>query len=147
MFSGWILEFFTVQPACIISFFLFFLQWAPCHAIVATPLLIAFELLLCIYLESLYGMSGSITMKFCSTRIDNSTFFILFFFLLICGYTWLCSEVTIKLSRTKNSFHYQIILLVYLYHECIKHCCFIRMVSNFYLTRTICFLQLMNTQP
>ncbi|GLU20265.1 hypothetical protein SLE2022_364750 [Rubroshorea leprosula] len=27
-------------------------QWAPCHAIVATPLLIAFELLLCIYLES-----------------------------------------------------------------------------------------------
>ncbi|GLT76515.1 hypothetical protein SLA2020_481680 [Shorea laevis] len=29
-------------------------QWAPCHSIVATPLLIAFELLLCIYLESLY---------------------------------------------------------------------------------------------
>ncbi|XP_061362156.1 uncharacterized protein LOC133305917 isoform X2 [Gastrolobium bilobum] len=29
-------------------------HWAPCHAIVATPLLIAFELLLCIYLESLY---------------------------------------------------------------------------------------------
>ncbi|RZC10448.1 hypothetical protein D0Y65_010962 [Glycine soja] len=28
--------------------------WAPCHAVVATPLLIAFELLLCIYLESLY---------------------------------------------------------------------------------------------
>ncbi|XP_022725063.1 uncharacterized protein LOC111281629 isoform X3 [Durio zibethinus] len=27
-------------------------QWAPCHAIVAIPLLIAFELLLCIYLES-----------------------------------------------------------------------------------------------
>ncbi|XWS61003.1 hypothetical protein CRYUN_Cryun07bG0088000 [Craigia yunnanensis] len=27
-------------------------QWAPCHAIVARPLLIAFELLLCIYLES-----------------------------------------------------------------------------------------------
>ncbi|KAK4801145.1 hypothetical protein SAY86_021632 [Trapa natans] len=27
-------------------------QWAPCHAIVATPLLVAFELLLCIYLES-----------------------------------------------------------------------------------------------
>ncbi|GLT44153.1 hypothetical protein SLA2020_180670 [Shorea laevis] len=27
-------------------------QWAPCHAVVATPLLIAFELLLCIYLES-----------------------------------------------------------------------------------------------
>ncbi|WOL02814.1 hypothetical protein Cni_G11533 [Canna indica] len=26
--------------------------WAPCHAIVATPLLIAFELLLCIYLHS-----------------------------------------------------------------------------------------------
>ncbi|TYJ17444.1 hypothetical protein E1A91_A09G052700v1 [Gossypium mustelinum] len=32
-------------------------QWAPCHAIVAVPLLIAFELLLCIYLESVnvYG--------------------------------------------------------------------------------------------
>ncbi|KAG5039333.1 hypothetical protein JHK85_011809 [Glycine max] len=29
-------------------------NWAPCHAVVATPLLIAFELLLCIYLESLY---------------------------------------------------------------------------------------------
>ncbi|KAK1564993.1 hypothetical protein Q3G72_016437 [Acer saccharum] len=29
-------------------------NWAPCHAIVATPLLIAFELLLCIYLESIY---------------------------------------------------------------------------------------------
>ncbi|XP_043698396.1 uncharacterized protein LOC122649099 [Telopea speciosissima] len=30
-------------------------HWAPCHAIVATPLLVAFELLLCIYLESIYG--------------------------------------------------------------------------------------------
>ncbi|XP_044465261.1 uncharacterized protein LOC123195549 isoform X1 [Mangifera indica] len=29
-------------------------HWAPCHSIVATPLLIAFELLLCIYLESVY---------------------------------------------------------------------------------------------
>ncbi|GMH31598.1 hypothetical protein Nepgr_033442 [Nepenthes gracilis] len=29
-------------------------NWAPCHAIVATPLLVAFELLLCIYLESIY---------------------------------------------------------------------------------------------
>ncbi|KAK9278709.1 hypothetical protein L1049_028284 [Liquidambar formosana] len=29
-------------------------HWAPCHAIVATPLLIAFELLLCLYLESIY---------------------------------------------------------------------------------------------
>ncbi|KAJ4821929.1 hypothetical protein Tsubulata_041964 [Turnera subulata] len=29
-------------------------HWAPCHAVVATPLLIAFELLLCIYLESIY---------------------------------------------------------------------------------------------
>ncbi|KAJ6805536.1 uncharacterized protein M6B38_179630 [Iris pallida] len=27
-------------------------NWAPCHAVVATPLLVAFELLLCIYLES-----------------------------------------------------------------------------------------------
>ncbi|CAJ2634895.1 unnamed protein product [Trifolium pratense] len=29
-------------------------HWAPCHTVVAMPLLIAFELLLCIYLESLY---------------------------------------------------------------------------------------------
>lgn len=36
--------------------FIFLGQWAPCHAIVATPLLIAFELLLCTYLESVYGM-------------------------------------------------------------------------------------------
>ncbi|XP_062157902.1 uncharacterized protein LOC133865495 isoform X2 [Alnus glutinosa] len=33
-------------------------HWAPCHAIVATPFLIAFELLLCIYLESFY-VNGS----------------------------------------------------------------------------------------
>ncbi|KAG2303202.1 hypothetical protein Bca52824_031853 [Brassica carinata] len=30
-------------------------HWAPCHAVVATPLLVAFELLLCIYLESSYA--------------------------------------------------------------------------------------------
>ncbi|KAI3944325.1 hypothetical protein MKW92_032505 [Papaver armeniacum] len=29
-------------------------HWAPCHAIVATPLLVAFELLLCVYLDSIY---------------------------------------------------------------------------------------------
>ncbi|CAA6664303.1 unnamed protein product [Spirodela intermedia] len=29
-------------------------HWAPCHAVVATPLLVAFELLLCIYLQSVY---------------------------------------------------------------------------------------------
>ncbi|XP_052179454.1 uncharacterized protein LOC127792873 [Diospyros lotus] len=29
-------------------------HWAPCHVVVATPLLVAFELLLCIYLESIY---------------------------------------------------------------------------------------------
>uniref|UniRef100_A0A2P2L7C8 Uncharacterized protein MANES_01G020500 n=2 Tax=Rhizophora mucronata TaxID=61149 RepID=A0A2P2L7C8_RHIMU len=28
-------------------------HWAPCHAVVSTPLLVAFELLLCIYLESI----------------------------------------------------------------------------------------------
>lgn len=33
----------------------FFEQWAPCHAVVAMPLLVAFELLLCIHLESIYG--------------------------------------------------------------------------------------------
>ncbi|KAG8379376.1 hypothetical protein BUALT_Bualt07G0082200 [Buddleja alternifolia] len=33
-------------------------HWAPCHAVVAMPLLVAFELLLCIHLESLY-VTGS----------------------------------------------------------------------------------------
>ncbi|KAA0058052.1 RING finger protein B [Cucumis melo var. makuwa] len=35
-------------------------HWAPCHAVVATPLLISFELLLCVYLESLsvYGFAA-----------------------------------------------------------------------------------------
>ncbi|ANM60523.1 Transmembrane Fragile-X-F-associated protein [Arabidopsis thaliana] len=32
-------------------------HWAPCHAIVSTPLLIAFELLLCVYLETAYADS------------------------------------------------------------------------------------------
>ncbi|KVI02623.1 Transmembrane Fragile-X-F-associated protein [Cynara cardunculus var. scolymus] len=30
-------------------------DWAPCHAVVATPLLIAFELLLCVFLESYHA--------------------------------------------------------------------------------------------
>ncbi|MCI09492.1 baculoviral IAP repeat-containing protein, partial [Trifolium medium] len=29
-------------------------QWAPCHSVIATPLLVAFELLLCIHLGSSY---------------------------------------------------------------------------------------------
>ncbi|CAK9158291.1 unnamed protein product [Ilex paraguariensis] len=32
-------------------------HWAPCHAIMATPLLVAFELLLCIYLEDNYAVN------------------------------------------------------------------------------------------
>ncbi|CAI9266896.1 unnamed protein product [Lactuca saligna] len=31
-------------------------HWAPCHAIVGMPLLVAFELLLCVFLESVYVM-------------------------------------------------------------------------------------------
>ncbi|KAF5730250.1 hypothetical protein HS088_TW20G00623 [Tripterygium wilfordii] len=39
-------------------------HWAPCHAIVATPLLIAFELLLCIHLESVYvNDSAAVNLK------------------------------------------------------------------------------------
>ncbi|XP_021905543.1 uncharacterized protein LOC110820399 [Carica papaya] len=39
-------------------------HWAPCHAVVATPLLIAFELLLCIYLESIYVYDfAAVTLK------------------------------------------------------------------------------------
>uniref|UniRef100_A0A5B7AGU0 RING-type domain-containing protein n=1 Tax=Davidia involucrata TaxID=16924 RepID=A0A5B7AGU0_DAVIN len=39
-------------------------HWAPCHAIIATPLLIAFELLLCIYLESIYvNRSAAVNLK------------------------------------------------------------------------------------
>jgi len=30
-------------------------HWAPCHTVVAVPLLIAFELMLCTYLDSRYG--------------------------------------------------------------------------------------------
>ncbi|KAF3792577.1 RING finger protein B [Nymphaea thermarum] len=30
-------------------------HWAPCHAIVATPLIVSFELLLCVFLESLWA--------------------------------------------------------------------------------------------
>ncbi|KAK1277487.1 hypothetical protein QJS04_geneDACA019673 [Acorus gramineus] len=37
-------------------------HWAPCHAVVATPLLVAFELLLCMYLESIY-VHGSPTLN------------------------------------------------------------------------------------
>lgn len=33
----------------------FDLQWSPCHTVVAIPLLIAFELLLCTYLDTLEG--------------------------------------------------------------------------------------------
>ncbi|XP_074558884.1 uncharacterized protein LOC141814834 [Curcuma longa] len=33
-------------------------HWAPCHAVVATPLLIAFELLLCIYLHNISVNAG-----------------------------------------------------------------------------------------
>ncbi|XP_027363498.1 uncharacterized protein LOC113871023 isoform X3 [Abrus precatorius] len=32
-------------------------RWAPCHSVVATPLLVAFELLLCIHLGSSYAMN------------------------------------------------------------------------------------------
>lgn len=40
-------------------------HWAPCHAVVATPLLISFELLLCIYLESTYVTgSAAVNLKF-----------------------------------------------------------------------------------
>ncbi|XP_057478497.1 uncharacterized protein LOC130765908 isoform X1 [Actinidia eriantha] len=35
-------------------------RWAPFHAVMATPLLLAFELLLCIYLESSYAMNMKI---------------------------------------------------------------------------------------
>ncbi|MCD7458206.1 hypothetical protein HAX54_037549 [Datura stramonium] len=39
-------------------------HWAPCHAVVATPLLIAFELLLCIHLESIYvNHSAAVNLK------------------------------------------------------------------------------------
>ncbi|KAK7279571.1 hypothetical protein RJT34_24624 [Clitoria ternatea] len=32
-------------------------QWAPCHSVIATPLLVAFELLLCIHLGNIYVMN------------------------------------------------------------------------------------------
>lgn len=132
-------------------FFPLFLQWAPCHAIVATPLLIAFELLLCIYLESLYGMSAFITMKFCSTRIDNKAFWILFSICLFEVQVYcklLGCDRDNKIIPDKEFIYYQIILLqpVQLYHDCIKRFCCICVVSNVYLTGTNYFLQLMNMQ-
>lgn len=81
-----------------------------------------------------------------STRFDNSAFlnWLFFFFCLrfFCVVnTWLCLEVKINLSWTKYSSHYQIILLqpVHLYHDCIKHCCCIYVVSNVYLTEQFSF--------
>ncbi|KAK6148670.1 hypothetical protein DH2020_019582 [Rehmannia glutinosa] len=39
-------------------------NWAPCHTVVAMPLLVAFELLLCIYLESIYVIgSAAVNLK------------------------------------------------------------------------------------
>ncbi|CAI9753578.1 unnamed protein product [Fraxinus pennsylvanica] len=39
-------------------------HWAPCHAVVAAPFLVAFELLLCIYLESAYANhSAAVNLK------------------------------------------------------------------------------------
>nr|XP_016506791.1 PREDICTED: uncharacterized protein LOC107824519 [Nicotiana tabacum] len=39
-------------------------NWAPCHAVVGIPLLIAFELLLCIHLESIYVIhSAAVNLK------------------------------------------------------------------------------------
>ncbi|XP_071733202.1 uncharacterized protein [Rutidosis leptorrhynchoides] len=35
-------------------------HWAPCHAIVGIPLLVAFELLLCVFLESVYARRTSV---------------------------------------------------------------------------------------
>lgn len=56
-------------------------QWAPCHAVIATPLLIAFELLLCIYLESLYGMLSS---------LHNYEFPIIFMYSINMYFGYLC---------------------------------------------------------
>ena len=39
---------------------LFHGQWAPFHAVSGTPLLVAFELLLCIYLEHSYGTRSAL---------------------------------------------------------------------------------------
>ncbi|EOA40332.1 hypothetical protein CARUB_v10009059mg [Capsella rubella] len=38
-------------------------HWAPCHAVVATPLLVSFELLLCIYLESYADWPPAVSLK------------------------------------------------------------------------------------
>nr|DAD31687.1 TPA_asm: hypothetical protein HUJ06_010538 [Nelumbo nucifera] len=44
----------AISCSCCTRQILFTCSWAPCHSIVATPLLVAFELLLCLYLESIY---------------------------------------------------------------------------------------------
>lgn len=38
-----------------VDHFVIIAQWSPCHSVVAVPLLIAFELLLCCYLDTQEG--------------------------------------------------------------------------------------------
>lgn len=65
-----------------------YMQWAPCHSVVATPLLLAFEMLLCIYLHTRSGTNHhnpmhlppqsmglvSSTESSCSSRKSSSQF-------------------------------------------------------------------------
>lgn len=58
---SWVLQAWTYSD--LVSYFLE--QWAPYHAIMATPLFVSFELLLCLYLDRTYGMQ-EMNILFCS---------------------------------------------------------------------------------
>ena len=88
IFSLMDVRIFSLYWMCIIKF-LFFGQWAPCHAVVATPLLIAFELLLCIYLESIDGKEAAIC---CNCSIYRWRMCTIFFclFIFVCANSFVC---------------------------------------------------------
>lgn len=67
-------------------------QQVPCHSIVATPLLVAFELLLCVYLE---GLNGEFT-AYCDLSFGCLFAFCIDFFHLSSG---------LLIFRSWGSFH------------------------------------------
>lgn len=82
--------------------FLILLQWAPCHAVVATPLLIAFELLLCIYLESVHGMHPvpyHCFHYYLGVLINCSCLLVSFLIFIICGKYMQISSKFVKLVK------------------------------------------------
>ncbi|XP_024523084.1 uncharacterized protein LOC9638444 isoform X1 [Selaginella moellendorffii] len=75
-------------------------HWAPCHAVVAIPLLVAFELLLCSYLHSREGKNSrfGITTSFSTSPGKTQVFpSPLWFFLFSCGAVYAEPLLSLKL--------------------------------------------------